>query len=184
MTHEALCELSILLPCLNEAETIAQCVQAAWAGLAGLGVPGEVVVADNGSLDGSAELARACGARLVGVPQRGYGSALQAGIRAAHGRFVIIADADGSYNLRCLQPFWARLQAGDELVIGTRLKGNILPHAMPALHRYLGNPLLTALANRLFGTQLSDYHSGMRASDAPRCYVCRCRLKAWSSPQR
>jgi glycosyltransferase involved in cell wall biosynthesis len=165
-----------LLPCLNEAETVAACVQAAWEGLAALGVTGEVVVADNGSTDRSPQLAESCGARLVVAPQRGYGNALQAGIRAAHGRYIIIADSDGSYDLRHLQPFWARLQVGDALVIGTRLRGHILPRAMPALHRYIGNPLLTALANRLFGTQLSDYHCGMRAFE--RAALLRLPLRA------
>lgn len=176
MTHESGCELTVLMPCLNEAETVAACVQAAWEGLAALGVMGEVVVADNGSTDRSPQLAESCGARLVIAPQRGYGNALQAGIRAAHGRYIIIADSDGSYDLRYLQPFWARLVAGDALVVGTRLRGRILPRAMPALHRYIGNPLLTALANRLFGTQLSDYHCGMRAFE--RAALLRLPLQA------
>ncbi|MCE7946982.1 MAG: glycosyltransferase family 2 protein [Chloroflexi bacterium CFX4] len=163
MLSEHALELSVVLPCLNEAETLAACLAAAWAGLAALGISGEVVVADNGSLDGSPSLAEQHGARLVYVAQRGYGRALQAGIHAARGRYVIIADSDGSYDLSYLKPFWAKLHAGYALVIGTRFKGKILPRAMPPLHRYLGNPLLTWLANRLFGTCLSDYHCGMRA---------------------
>ncbi|PJF34569.1 MAG: hypothetical protein CUN49_15000 [Candidatus Thermofonsia Clade 1 bacterium] len=176
MRSETACELSVVMPCLNEAETVAACVMAAWAGLSAIGVPGEVIVADNGSTDGSPQLAERSGARLVHILERGYGNALQAGMRAARGRYVVIADSDGSYDLCCLQPFWVRLQAGDALVIGTRLKGRILPHAMPALHRYLGNPMLTALANRLFGTHLSDYHCGMRAFE--RAAFLRLPLQA------
>lgn len=176
MTREWHCELTVLLPCLNEAETLQACMGAAWVGLRELGATGEVLVADNGSVDGSPQLAESCGARLVYAPRRGYGNALQVGIRAARGRYVIVADADGSYDLSRLQPFWARLQGGDALVIGTRLRGRILPRAMPALHRYVGNPLLTALANRLFGTRLSDYHSGMRAFE--RAALLRLPLQA------
>jgi len=176
MTAESACELTILLPCLNEAETVAGCVAVAWFGLAALNVSGEVIVADNGSTDGSAALAEQCGAHLVHAPMRGYGNALRAGIHAARGRYVLIADSDGSYDLSCLQPFWQRLQAGDALVIGTRLRGYILPRAMPALHRYFGNPALTALANRLFGTRLSDYHCGMRAFE--RAALLRLPLQA------
>jgi glycosyltransferase involved in cell wall biosynthesis len=176
MIAESACELSILLPCLNEAETVAACVTAAWIGMAALKVSGEVIVADNGSTDGSAALAEQCGARLIHAPLRGYGNALRAGMRVARGRYVLIADSDGSYDLLCLQPFWQRLQAGDALVIGTRLRGYILPRAMPALHRYFGNPALTALANRLFGTRLSDYHCGMRAFE--RAALLRLPLQA------
>jgi hypothetical protein len=166
MEPDSSIELSIVMPCLNEAETLAGCIRAAHAGGRTASPQSyEIIVADNGSTDGSQQIAAAQGARVIQVPTRGYGAALQAGIRAACGRFVLIADSDASYDFSTIQPFIERLRAGCQLVVGTRIRGSILPGAMPFLHRRLGNPLLTALANLLFRTKLSDYHCGMRAFD-------------------
>lgn len=156
-------ELSLIMPCLNEAETLATCIHKAHQGAKEAGViEYEVVVVDNGSKDGSQEIAIAEGARVVNAPIRGYGSALQAGIQAAKGKYVIMGDADDSYDWSAIAPFVERLRAGWEMVIGTRLKGDIKPGAMPFLHRWLGNPILTAIGNIMFGTRISDYHCGMR----------------------
>src|SRR5262245_23832550 len=131
------CEVSVVLPCLNEAETLATCVGKATASLQALGIAGEVVVADNGSTDGSQAIAAELGARVVPVATRGYGAALQAGIAAAQGTYVVMADADDSYALDDLGPFVAALRDGADLVMGDRYAGGIAPGAMPALHRYL-----------------------------------------------
>jgi hypothetical protein len=137
-------------------------VAAAQGYLREAGVAGEVVVADNGSTDGSQELARAAGARVVDVPQRGYGAALMGGIRAARGRFVIMGDADDSYDFSRLQGFVAALRAGAELVMGNRFRGGIAGGAMPFLHRYLGNPVLSFVGRLFFRTPINDFHCGMR----------------------
>ncbi len=158
-------ELSIVIPCLNEAETITICVRKALQGIVIAGVCGEVIVVDNGSTDQSAALAVAAGARVVNVVQRGYGAALSGGIEAACGKYVIMGDADDSYDFTEIAPFVAKLRAGYVLVMGTRLRGTILPGAMPHLHRWLGNPGLTAIGNVLFRTQISDYHCGLRGFD-------------------
>jgi len=158
----ARCELSIVLPCLNEAATVATCVGKARQFLDRSGIDGEVVVADNGSSDGSAELAAAAGARVVHVAERGYGSALTAGIAAAHGTFVIMADADDSYDLANLDEFVERLRQGWELVMGNRFRGGIARGAMPFLHRYLGNPLLSGLGRLFFSSPCRDFHCGLR----------------------
>ncbi|MCL4248406.1 MAG: glycosyltransferase family 2 protein [Anaerolineae bacterium] len=155
-------EFTLLMPCLNEAETLERCIQKAQHGLAAAGIEGEVLIADNGSSDGSPVIAEQAGARVVHVPQRGYGAALNAGIHEAKGRYVIMGDADDSYDWSQIAPFVEKLRAGYALVMGTRLKGKIFPGAMPALHRWLGNPVLTAIGNLLFGTRISDYHCGMR----------------------
>src|SRR5690606_15731476 len=136
-------ELTVLMPCLNEARTVARCVEAARRFMEREGVQGEVLVADNGSTDNSQELARAAGARVVDVPDRGYGAALIGGIRAARGRFVIMGDADDSYDFSALQGFVARLRDGADLVMGNRFRGGVEKGAMPFLHRYLGNPVLS-----------------------------------------
>lgn len=165
VAHEAdlqALELSILMPCLNEAETLETCIRKARQYLASHNIRGEVVVADNGSSDGSQRLAQAAGARVVHVPTRGYGAALIAGIRAARGRFVIMGDSDDSYDFSALQPFVEALQAGNELVIGNRFKGGIAPGAMPVLHRYLGNPVLSFLGRLFFGGGIRDFHCGLR----------------------
>src|SRR3954451_6203848 len=151
-------ELTVLLPCLNEAETLERCVRAARESLVRLGVRGEVLVSDNGSTDGAQEIARRAGARVITAPRRGYGAALQAGIDEAAGRYVIMADADDSYDLSDLGPFLEQLRAGHDVVMGNRFRGGIAPGAMPFLHRYLGNPGLSWLGRRLFGLgQVGDF---------------------------
>jgi glycosyltransferase involved in cell wall biosynthesis len=155
-------ELTVVLPCLNEAETLAVCIRRARVSIAGLGIDGEVVIADNGSTDGSQDIARAEGARVVDVPIRGYGAALTAGIADAKGEFVIMGDADDSYDLSNLGPFVEALRGGADLVMGNRFAGGIEPGAMPALHRYLGNPVLTAIGRILFRSPVKDFHCGLR----------------------
>jgi len=155
-------ELTILMPCLNEARTLPACIGKARAFLERSGIAGEVLVADNGSSDGSQALARACGARVVDVPERGYGAALCAGIEAAQGEWVIMGDADDSYDFGGLQPFVEALRGGAELVVGNRFRGGIAQGAMPWLHRYLGNPVLSFLGRRFFGGPLRDFHCGLR----------------------
>lgn len=155
-------ELTILMPCLNEAETLATCIDKAMGYLARSGVAGEVVIADNGSTDGSQDIARAHGARVVPVPRRGYGAALIAGIEAARGRYVIMGDSDDSYDFTALDPFVAKLREGYDLVMGNRFLGGIKPGAMPPLHRYLGNPVLTAIGRVFFGSPVRDFHCGLR----------------------
>jgi hypothetical protein len=156
-------ELSVVMPCLNEARTVGRCVAKAVVSLKRLGVKGEVIVADNGSADGSPDLARAQGARVVPVERRGYGSALQTGIAAARGRYVVMGDADESYDFASLEPFLARLRQGDELVMGNRFQGGIKPGAMPWLHRYVGNPVLTGILNLFYHSPIHDAHCGLRA---------------------
>jgi hypothetical protein len=155
-------QLTILMPCLNEAETVVVCVGKARSWLDRHGVSGEVVVADNGSTDGSVELATAAGARVVPVKSRGYGAALAGGIASARGRFVIMADADDSYDFSRLEAFWAELQAGRQLVMGNRFRGGIAKGAMPPLHFYLGNPVLTFIGRLLFRSPCKDFHCGLR----------------------
>jgi glycosyltransferase involved in cell wall biosynthesis len=155
-------ELTILMPCLNEAETLATCIGKARAFLAHSGIAGEVLVADNGSTDGSVVLAESAGARVVDVPERGYGAALRAGIAAARGRFVVMGDADDSYDFSRLEPFVARLRDGCDLVMGNRFAGGIAPGAMPFLHRYLGNPVLSLIGRLFFRARIRDFHCGLR----------------------
>jgi glycosyltransferase involved in cell wall biosynthesis len=155
-------ELSVVLPCLNEAETLEVCITKAMAEIRRMGILGEVVIADNGSTDESQAIASRLGARVVEVPQKGYGAALLGGIRAARGTFVIMADADDSYALDDLQPFVDSLRAGSDLVMGNRFQGGIEPGAMPALHRYLGNPVLSWMGRTFFRTPIGDFHCGMR----------------------
>lgn len=158
-------ELSIVMPCLNEAETLATCIDKARGFLDRHGIAGEIVIADNGSTDGSQEIAVSRGARVVNVPSKGYGSALMGGIAAARGRYVIMGDADDSYDFTDLMPFVERLRAGDELVMGNRFKGGIEPGAMPPLHKYLGNPVLTWIGRLFFGSPSGDFHCGLRGFD-------------------
>ena len=153
------------MPCLDEAATVGRCVAKARAFLERAAIDGEVLVADNGSSDGSAALAREAGARVVEVPERGYGAALAAGIRAARGRFVIMGDADDSYDFSRLEPFVAKLREGYPLVMGNRFRGGIQPGAMPALHRYLGNPILSFVGRLFFRAGVGDFHCGLRGFD-------------------
>jgi glycosyltransferase involved in cell wall biosynthesis len=155
-------DVTILMPCLNEAETLAVCVRKALAAIAELGRPGEVLIADNGSTDGSQEIAASEGARVVPVPIRGYGAALNAGIHSAEGEYVLMADADDSYDFSHLGRFVASLDAGNDLVMGNRFAGGILPGAMPPLHRYLGNPVLSFLGRLFFRVPTGDFHCGIR----------------------
>lgn len=162
MDERPMCELTILMPCLDESATIPKCIDEATAFMRGRGIDGEVLVADNGSTDGSAELAAERGARVVRIVEKGYGHALMGGIRAARGRFVIMGDADESYDFSELDPFVERLRLGDDLVIGNRFRGGIERGAMPALHRYLGNPVLSFLGRLFFRTAVRDFHCGLR----------------------
>jgi glycosyltransferase involved in cell wall biosynthesis len=155
-------ELSIVMPCLNESETLAICIEKARRFLERTGIRGEVLIADNGSTDGSREIARRMGAGVVEVAAKGYGSALQGGIAAARGRYVIMGDADDSYDFSTLEPFVEKLREGFDLVMGNRFRGGIAPGAMPPLHRYLGNPVLTGIGRLFFKSPVRDFHCGLR----------------------
>lgn len=155
-------EVSIVMPCLNEAETIGTCITKAQWYISEHNLAGEVIIADNGSTDGSQEIARQMGARVVAVKEKGYGSALIGGIRAARGQYIIMGDADDSYDFTSLTPFIEKLRAGYDLVMGNRFKGGIEPGAMPLHHRYLGNPVLTAIGKLLFSSPCGDFHCGLR----------------------
>lgn len=158
-------ELSIIMPCLNEANTVAACVRKARGYLERAGIDGEVLVADNGSTDGSQAIAIEAGARVVSVVQRGYGAALRAGIEAARGKYVIMGDADDSYDFSRLDGFIEKLRQGYPVVMGNRFKGGILPRAMPPLHRYLGNPALSLIGRLFFRIGIGDFHCGLRGFD-------------------
>lgn len=155
-------ELTVLMPCLDEAQTLAICIQKAKHFLSASGVVGEVLVADNGSSDGSQQIAVNAGARVIHVPKRGYGAALIAGITHAHGRYVVMGDADDSYDFAALSGFLDKLRAGFDLVMGNRFQGGIAPGAMPPLHRYLGNPVLSWLGRTFFQVGIGDFHCGLR----------------------
>jgi glycosyltransferase involved in cell wall biosynthesis len=155
-------ELSIVMPCLNEAETLAVCIDKAQGYLDRTGIAGEVLIADNGSTDGSQAIAKEHGARVVDIPLKGYGAALMGGIDAAYGKYIVMGDADDSYDFSNLDLFVERLRAGDQLVMGDRFKGGIAPGAMPPLHYYLGNPVLSWLGRVLFKSPIRDFHCGLR----------------------
>ena len=155
--------VTILMPCLNEAETLAFCVRQAVTALRDNNVAGEVLVADNGSTDGSQKIATDEGARVVNVPTRGYGAALIAGIEAARGKYILMADADASYHFEHLPRFLPKLEEGYDLVMGNRFSGSIEPGAMPPLHRYLGNPVLSSIGRIFFRIPVRDFHCGLRA---------------------
>jgi hypothetical protein len=159
---EAALELTIMMPCLNEAETIEVCVRKAMGFLARSGVSGEVLIADNGSTDGSQAMAEALGARVVPVFERGYGAALMGGMKAAHGRYIIMGDADDSYDFENLDGMVEKLRGGADLVMGNRFKGGIKKGAMPPLHRYLGNPVLSMLGRVFYKIPVGDFHCGLR----------------------
>ena len=158
-------ELTILMPCLNEAATVGSCVAKARGFLERAGIDGEVLIADNGSDDGSRMLAERAGARVIEVARRGYGAALTAGIRAARGRAIIMGDADDSYDFTRLDGFVAKLREGYPLVMGNRFRGGIEKGAMPWLHRYVGNPVLSFVGRLFFGASVRDFHCGLRAFD-------------------
>lgn len=154
--------LTVLMPCLNEAETLATCIEKAKTCMETLRVNGEVLIADNGSTDGSQEIAREHGARVVHVSEKGYGSALLGGINAANGKYIIMGDADDSYDFLALKPFIDKLEEGYELVMGNRFKGGIAKGAMPPLHRYFGNPVLSTIGRLLYKSDIRDFHCGLR----------------------
>jgi glycosyltransferase involved in cell wall biosynthesis len=156
-------ELTILMPCLNEAETIGACIVRARKLLTDYGIEGEILISDNGSSDGSQRIADDLGARVVNCPVRGYGAALQFGIENAQGVFVLMGDSDDSYHFDEAMAMVQQLRQGYDVCMGTRLKGTIEQGAMPFLNRYLGNPLLTGIGKFLFGLRISDFHCGMRA---------------------
>ncbi len=155
-------ELTILMPCLNEAETLETCIRKAFHFLEEYQVQGEVLIADNGSTDGSQDIARRCGARVVDVPVKGYGAALMGGCDAALGTYVIMGDADDSYDFLHLMPFLEKLREGYDLVMGNRFKGGIAPGAMPPLHRYIGNPVLSFIGRLFYPSAIGDFHCGLR----------------------
>ncbi|MDX8510297.1 glycosyltransferase family 2 protein [Mesorhizobium captivum] len=161
-------ELTILMPCLNEAETLAICIGKAKSFLDRAGIAGEVLIADNGSSDGSQQIASENGARVVPVTNRGYGAALLGGIAAARGRYIIMGDADDSYDFGALEAFVSRLRGGADLVMGNRFKGGIEPGAMPPLHRHLGNPMLSFIGRLFFRIKTGDFHCGLRGFNADR----------------
>jgi glycosyltransferase involved in cell wall biosynthesis len=161
-------EVSVVLPCLNESETLGICITKAQECLARLGIPGEVLVADNGSTDSSREIATALNARVVDVPIKGYGSALWAGFKAAKGQYIIMGDADDSYSLDDLEPYIRELRKGSDLVMGNRFAGTIHKGAMPWLHKYIGNPALSFIGRILFKSNIRDFHCGMRGLNRNR----------------
>ncbi len=151
------------MPCLDEAETVESCVRSARSAMEAAGLAGEVIVADNGSTDASPEIAERAGARLVPVVERGYGSALRGGFASARGTYVVMGDADGSYDFSTIPAFVRKLEEGNDLVMGSRILGRIEPGAMPTLHRWLGNPVLSFLGRLFFRVPVSDFHCGLRA---------------------
>ena len=156
-------EVSVVMPCLNESATIGTCVTKALRTIEDLCLCGEVIVADNGSTDGSQQIAGALGARVIAVTKHGYGAALQAAIAAARGRYVVMGDSDGSYDFTQLGLFLNKLHQGYDLVVGNRFRGEILPGAMPSLHRYAGNPILSGIGRLFFKSPIGDFHCGLRA---------------------
>lgn len=155
--------ITIVMPCLNEAETLEICIKKARQFFTTAKIIGEIIVADNGSADGSQEIAERAGARLIHIETKGYGSALMGGIEAAQGEYIIMGDADDSYDFSNLQDFVTALNEGNDLVMGNRFKGGIMRGAMPFLHRYLGNPVLSGLARLFFKSDIGDFHCGLRA---------------------
>lgn len=169
-------ELTVLMPCLNEALTLASCIDKARHFLDQAGIVGEVLIADNGSTDDSIEIALAHGAQVLHVRQRGYGAALMAGIRAARGRYVVMGDSDDSYDFSRLQGFVDQLRRGHQLVMGNRFAGGIAPGAMPALHRYLGNPVLSFVGRLFYRSPIRDFHCGLRGFE--RAAILRLELNS------
>lgn len=161
-------ELTILMPCLNEEKTLGRCIEKAQGFIRESGVSGEVLIADNGSTDSSVEIAKKMGARVVAVEEKGYGAALIGGLHCAQGKYVIMGDADDSYDFSSLGVYLDALRAGAELVIGNRFKGGIEKGAMPALHKYLGNPVLSWIGRVFFKVPVGDFHCGLRGYDRER----------------
>lgn len=159
-------ELTIVMPCLNEARSLGGCIREAQAAMAAAGIAGEIVIADNGSTDGSPGIATGLGAHVVTVAEKGYGHAVRGGIAAARGRFILMGDADGSYDFSHLTRFVEKLRAGCDLVMGNRFLGGIQPGAMPWKNRYLGNPALSFIGRLFFSTSLGDFHCGLRGFSA------------------
>lgn len=159
-------EVTVVMPCLNEARTLPGCINEALSAIRAAGIDGEVVIADNGSTDGSQEIATRAGARVVAVTAKGYGNALRGGIAAARGRFLVMGDADGSYDFSHLPRFLAALRNGADLVMGNRFLGGVQPGAMPWKNRYVGNPLLSFIGRLFFRTGIGDFHCGLRAFSA------------------
>jgi len=155
-------ELTIVMPCLNEAETLERCIVKAKGYLERSGIAGEVVIGDNGSTDGSQEIARKAGARVVDVPRRGYGAAIMGAVEAAKGKYVIMGDSDDSYDFTNLDKYVEKLREGNDLVMGNRFKGGVQPGAMPFLHKYLGNPVLSFIGRLFFRSDIGDFHCGLR----------------------
>ena len=155
-------ELTIVMPCLNEAETLEKCIVKAKAYLERAEIEGEVVIGDNGSTDGSQEIARKAGARVVDVPRRGYGAAIMGAVEAAKGKYVIMGDSDDSYDFSNLDLYVEKLREGYDLVMGNRFKGGVQPGAMPFLHKYLGNPVLSFIGRLFFRSDIGDFHCGLR----------------------
>jgi glycosyltransferase involved in cell wall biosynthesis len=160
--NELAIELSIVMPCLNEAETVGQCIDDASRFMRENGIKGEVVIGDNGSTDGSVDIALALGVRVVHAATKGYGAACAAAVQEARGRYIIMGDSDSSYDFFHLMPFVEALRQGNDLVMGNRFQGGIAPGAMPFKNRYLGNPLLSALGRLLFSSRIGDFHCGLR----------------------
>jgi hypothetical protein len=156
-------EVSIVMPCLNEAETLERCIRKAQQAIARHGLQAEIIIADNGSSDGSQQIAALLGARVVAIKEKGYGSALRGGIEAARGRYIVMGDSDDSYDFSEIYPFIEKLRAGHELVMGNRFRGGILPGAMPWKHRWIGNPVLTGIGRLFFHCPAGDFHCGLRA---------------------
>lgn len=175
-------ELSILMPCLNEAETIAVCIEKAHSFLKVNKIIGEVVIADNGSTDGSQRIAEANGARVIHVKERGYGSALIDGIKATYGKYIIMGDADDSYDFTALTPFVEKLREGYDLVMGNRFRGGIKPGAMPPLHRYLGNPVLSGIGRLFFPSAIGDFHCGLRGFNREAMIKLNLKPPVWNLP--
>lgn len=163
VSSENMVLVSAVIPCLNEERTIALCIAKARESFRLMGIEGEVVVADNGSTDRSLEIAKTMGARVVIEPQRGYGAALRRGVLESHGAIIVMGDADLSYDWSAIEPFVRKVQEGYDLVMGNRFQGGIMPGAMPRLHRYVGNPVLSTIARFAFRVPISDFHCGMRA---------------------
>ena len=169
-------ELSILMPCLNEGKTLQKCIDTSRKGIAAAACSAEIVVADNGSIDGSQQIASASGARLVEVLKLGYGSALMAGIRESRGRWVVMGDADGSYDFAEIPRFVSELRNGFDLVMGNRFRGGIQPGSMPWHHRYIGNPVLSGIGRALYRPACGDFHCGIRGFD--RMQLLRLNLQS------